>query len=213
MKPVKAKPAETPEGAGLSIVWVKVEDLKPYPQNSRTHDDTQIGLLMGLMREFGWTNPILTDGAGGIIAGEGRFTSATKLWAAGLTIPRCPSGWVPTIALDDLTPEQRRAYVIADNESAARAGWDFKVLRNELLELDHHNFDLKLTGFAQKEIERIMTWTPGSASPIEEAPDHGEADGPGTGPYPLTVTFEQNGERDEFMHEMKQRGIKYREPK
>lgn len=89
----------------MNIVQCKVESLIPYAKNSRTHDDAQIAQIAASIKEFGWTNPILVDGDKGIIAGHGRLMAARKL---GMTE-------VPVIELKDLTPTQKKAYIIADN--------------------------------------------------------------------------------------------------
>jgi DNA modification methylase len=96
--------------------------------------------------EFGFTNPILVDGANGVIAGHGRLLAARKLGLAE----------VPTIELSHLTPAQRRAYVLADNRLALSAGWDDDLLRLELGALQADGFDLALTGFDLGEIAGLF---------------------------------------------------------
>lgn len=132
-----AETAAPPRLGDLEVVWVGVDELVPYARNSRTHSDAQIAQIAASIREFGWTNPILTDGDCGIIAGHGRVLAARKL---GLDT-------VPTIALAHLTETQRRAYVIADNRLAELAGWDEETLALELRELKERGFELGLTGF------------------------------------------------------------------
>lgn len=100
----------------------KVADLIPFARNSRTHSEEQVAQIAASIREFGFTNPILTDGECGIIAGHGRLQAARKL---GLT-------HVPTIPLEGLTEAQKRAYVIADNKLALNAGWDIELLSSEI---------------------------------------------------------------------------------
>jgi ParB-like chromosome segregation protein Spo0J len=96
------------------VVWRGIEALIPYARNARTHSDAQIAQIAGSIREFGFTNPVLIDEAGGIIAGHGRVLGARQLGM----------DQVPTIALTGLSEAQRRAYVIADNKLALNAGWD-----------------------------------------------------------------------------------------
>lgn len=91
-----------------------VSALIPYARNSRTHSDEQVAQIAGSIREFGFTNPVLIDRDGTIIAGHGRVMAARKL---GMET-------VPCIRLGHLTPAQVRAYVIADNKLALNAGWD-----------------------------------------------------------------------------------------
>jgi ParB-like chromosome segregation protein Spo0J len=106
----------------MKITQKKVDSLIPYINNSRTHSDEQVAQIAGSIKEFGWTNPILVDGANGIIAGHGRLLAARKL------------GYkeVPTIELADLTETQKKAYIIADNRLALNAGWDNELLTIEL---------------------------------------------------------------------------------
>ena len=91
-----------------------IDRLIPYARNARTHSDAQIAQIAGSIREFGFTNPVLIDEKGGIIAGHGRVLGARQL----------DMTQVPTITLTGLSEAQRRAYVIADNKLALNAGWD-----------------------------------------------------------------------------------------
>jgi len=83
----------------------KIADLIPFARNSRTHSDEQVAQIAASIREFGWTTPVLIDGANGIIAGHGRLMAARKLGM----------DQVPVIVLDHLTDAQKRALIIADN--------------------------------------------------------------------------------------------------
>jgi DNA modification methylase len=129
----------------MQITHRNVTDLIPYARNSRTHSDGQVAQIAASIKEFGWTNPILVDAEGVVIAGHGRLLAARKL---GHTE-------VPTIELSELTETQRRAYVIADNRLALDAGWDDEMLRLELGELEELGFDLELTGFTLDEIAAL----------------------------------------------------------
>lgn len=99
------------------------------------------------IREFGWCNPVLIDGAGGIIAGHGRVLAARKL---GLVD-------VPCIRLSHLTETQKRAYILADNKLALNAGWDDELLKLELEALKLDGIDLAILGFDAKELSEIVT--------------------------------------------------------
>ena len=99
-----------------------LDRLIPYARNARTHQDDQAAQIAASIVEFGWTNPILVDAEGGLVAGHGRLLAARKL---GLDT-------VPVVVLDHLTPAQRRAYVIADNKLALNAGWNEELLAAEL---------------------------------------------------------------------------------
>jgi hypothetical protein len=126
----------------LQIVYRPLDALVPYIRNSRTHDDAQVAQIAASIREFGFTNPVLIDADGGLIAGHGRVLAARKLGLAE----------VPTIELGHLSETQRRAYVIADNKLALNAGWDEAMLALEIADLEAEGFDLDLTGFTADEI-------------------------------------------------------------
>ena len=129
------------------IVTRPVASLVPYASNARTHTPAQIDLIARSISAFGFTNPILVDGEKGIIAGHARFQAAQKL--------RLPE--VPTIELSWLTPAERQAYVIADNQTAiAGSGWDAEMLRLELGDLKELGFDLSLTGFGEFELGTLL---------------------------------------------------------
>lgn len=132
-------PADRPERR-------KTESLIPYARNSRTHTDAQIGQIAASIREWGFTNPILIEPDGGIIAGHGRVMAAQKL---GLDE-------VPCIIAEGWSDAQKRAYVIADNKLALNAGWDESVLAVEFAELADFAFDLELTGFSLDEISALQ---------------------------------------------------------
>ena len=130
----------------MKIEQVAVTALIPYAKNSRTHDDAQIAQIAASIKEFGWTNPILVDGELGIIAGHGRLMAARKL---NMTE-------VPVIELKDLTPTQKKAYIIADNRLALNAGWDDQLLTIELNELLADKFSLDLLGFNADELNALL---------------------------------------------------------
>ena len=130
----------------MQIEQLKVGDLIPYVNNSRTHSDEQVMQVASSIKEFGFTNPILIDDDSGIIAGHGRLMAAKKL---GLNE-------VPCIRLGHLSEAQRKAYVIADNQLALNSGWDLDSLKIELEELDNFDFDLELLGFDIDELNKII---------------------------------------------------------
>lgn len=147
----------------LEIQYRPIEGLIPYARNSRTHSEEQVGQIAGSIKEFGFTNPVLIDEEGGIIAGHGRVMAASRLKLAE----------VPTITLTGLTPAQKRAYIIADNRLPLNAGWDFEMLAVELDELRDMDFDLGLLGFSSQELNDLIG-TPNP--PPEETPGNGNAD-------------------------------------
>ena len=130
----------------LSVNYKKTEDLIPYINNSRTHDNVHIKQIASSIKEFGFTNPILIDENNMTIAGHGRLMAAKSL-----NIDE-----VPTITLTDLNEEQRKAYVIADNKLALNAGWDMGILKDELQALSDMDYNLDVLGFDVDEIKLIL---------------------------------------------------------
>ncbi len=142
----------------MQLETIAIDRLIPYARNSRTHSEEQVAQVAASIREFGFTNPVLIDGEGGIIAGHGRVMAARKLGMAD----------VPCIRLDHLTDAQKRAYIIADNKLALNAGWDEEILALELLDLREENFSLPLSGFTSEELEQIFSAF--DVSPLGEMP-------------------------------------------
>jgi DNA modification methylase len=139
----------------------QVAALVPYARNSRTHSDAQVAQIAASIREFGWTNPVLIDGADGIIAGHGRLLAARKL---GLTE-------VPCIVLDHLSETQKRALIIADNKLALNAGWDSEMLGLELQELAAEDFDMGLVGFTDDELAALLAEKTEGLTDPDETPE------------------------------------------
>lgn len=137
----------------LTVKYRPIGDLIPYARNSRTHSDAQLEQIVRSITEFGWTNPVLIDEAGGIIAGHARVVAAGRLGMAD----------VPCITLAGLTEAQKKAYVIADNKLALTAGWDEQLLALELKDLQGLDFDLELTGFSLDEVDQLFAKTEASA--------------------------------------------------
>jgi DNA modification methylase len=158
------------KGAGtIAIVQRDVDSLIPYINNSRTHSPEQVAQIAASIKEFGWTNPILVDAEGVVIAGHGRLMAARKL---GYTE-------VPTIELSEMTETQKKAYVIADNRLALNAGWDNEMLTIELNELLADGYALDILGFDAKELDALL-----EPEVIEGLVDEDEV--PEVGPEPVT---------------------------
>ena len=130
----------------LTVKYRPVSELVPYVRNARTHSAEQVAQLAGSIKEFGWTNPILVDDDGGIIAGHGRLLAAQRL----------KMDEVPTIEIGGLSEAQRRALVLADNKLALNAGWDIDLLKVELGDLNEQGFDIALTGFSVDELSKLL---------------------------------------------------------
>lgn len=130
----------------LAIEYRLLDAIRPAPVNARTHSDAQVAQIAASMRQFGWTNPILVDEDGTIIAGHGRLAAARANDAKE----------APVIVLRGLSADQRRALAIADNKLALNAGWSEDVLRAELGELGLAGFDLSLIGFSAEELSILQ---------------------------------------------------------
>ena len=123
-------------------------ELRPWARNARTHSRKQIRQITDSIRRFGFTNPVLIDGQNTILAGHGRVEAAKLV---GLDK-------VPCLRIERMTPQEKRAYVLADNKLALNAGWDEEILAEELKELLSLDldFDIGLTGFSIAEIDGFI---------------------------------------------------------
>ncbi len=138
-----------------------IASLKPYAHNARTHSKKQVAQIARSIERFGFTNPVLVSDDLEIIAGHGRVEAAKLL---GLKT-------VPTLALNHLSPTERRAYVLSDNKLALNAGWDQDILAIELQALIDLDFDVDLTGFAIAEVDQVIAGANASNPAEPEAPE------------------------------------------
>src|SRR5258706_4220211 len=102
----------------LQIEQTPIHALRPQDRNARTHSKRQIRQIADSMKRFGFNNPILTDDNSQIIAGHGRLEAAILL---GMTT-------VPSIRLSHMSETEKRAYIVADNAIALKAGWDRELM-------------------------------------------------------------------------------------
>lgn len=117
--------------------------LKPNPDNTKLHPAKQIKQIAKSIAEFGFNVPILANKKTGlIIAGHGRWMASRQLGIK----------YVPVIWADHMTPEQIRAYTIADNQLNLNTGFDMATLEKELQDLDKAGYDLTQTGFTLNEL-------------------------------------------------------------
>jgi DNA modification methylase len=130
----------------MQIELRSLEQIKPYDHNPRVNDGAVDAVIVSI-RQFGWRQPIVVDGAGVIIAGHTRYKAAQKM---GMT-------QVPVHVATELSPAQVKAYRIADNATGELAEWDYDLLPIELTGLQEDGFDLSLLGFDQEELQRIMS--------------------------------------------------------
>jgi hypothetical protein len=122
-----------------------VAKLIPYARNARKHGPAQIAEIAGLIREYGWTTPVLVDDTGRIIAGHGRVLAAHQLGIVE----------IPAIVAAGWTDLQKRAYALADNEIAAHSAWNKELLRVELADLAQQGVDLETIGFTAADTAAI----------------------------------------------------------
>jgi DNA modification methylase len=152
-------------GPAPHIEMIQVDRLTPYAGNARTHSKAQIRQIAKSIQRFGHTNPILIDDRGQIIAGHGRVEAAKLLGIES----------VPALRLSHLSAADKRAYVIADNRLAEKAGWDRELLAIELQALVDLEFDVELTGFEMGEIDIILSDSDEAkdeaAGPEDDVPD------------------------------------------
>jgi DNA modification methylase len=133
----------------LLITYQPVQELINNPANARTHSKYQIRQIASSIKGFGFTSPVLVDRNNLVIAGHGRLEAAKLLGMA----------QVPTIRLEDLTPDQVRAYALADNRLAEKAGWNSAALAIELQHLltIESDFDVTITGFEIPDIDLLLS--------------------------------------------------------
>ena len=129
----------------MQVEQWEIERVKPYEKNPRRNDKA-VEAVARSIREFGFRQPIVVDAAGVIVVGHTRYKAALKL---GLKT-------VPVHVAADLTPQQARAYRLADNRTAETAEWDVDLLPIELGELRDEGADLKLLGFTDKELGEYL---------------------------------------------------------
>ncbi len=133
-----------------------LQTLRPHQHNARTHSKRQIEQIAQSIERFGFLNPVLIDASGAIIAGHGRVEAAKLL---GLSR-------VPTLRIEHLSDAEKRAYILADNKLAEKAGWDREILAVELQALVDMDFEIERTGFEMAEVDFILD----EATEIKQAP-------------------------------------------
>lgn len=134
--------------ARADVELIAISDLKPWARNARTHSKKQVRQIAESIETFGFTNPVLIDERRTILAGHGRVEAARLLGR----------DEVPCLRLDDMSEDEKRAYVLADNKLALNAGWDEDLLAAELgaLVSADLDFDVSITGFSIPEIDGVL---------------------------------------------------------
>jgi hypothetical protein len=161
---------EQPRTTALKLPWpiemLSPQSLRPAKRNARTHSKKQIRQIADSMARFGVINPVVADEYGQIVAGHARVEAARLL---GLR-------QVPVIRLSHLSETEIRAYMLADNKLAEKAGWNREILAVELEELQvalpEIDVDVGITGFEPGEIDTIMLdFANDRANPADQIPD------------------------------------------
>jgi hypothetical protein len=150
------------------ITQVAVGKLRPHPANVHTHSKKQIGQIARSIEQFGFTEPIVADEDGNILAGHGRLLAACQLGM--------PS--VPVVVVSDLSDAERRVYLLADNKLTENAGWNRSGLVTELHQLApllaEAGLEIGLTGFETPEIDALMgDLVDPEQDPVDEVPEFG----------------------------------------
>ena len=143
------------EWPAFNVELRSIADLKPYANNARTHSKEQIAQIVASMREWGFTNPVLVDEAGMIIAGHGRVQAAKLLGVSE----------IPTIVARGWSEAQKRAYVLADNQLALNSGWDENLLRLEIGAIKGLDFDIGTIGFGDEFLSGLFATKEGKTDP------------------------------------------------
>ena len=164
-----------------AVAYRDVGGLLAYPRNSRRHPPDQIDALVKSIRSFGFLTPLLVDGEGQVIAGAGRLQAAAELGM----------GQVPCIRIDHLTPEARRAFLIADNKIGELSDWDDGVLASELAVLQEYGWDPQALGFSEVELAELFPAWHG-----DDAGDAGDASEPKSDTVTLSVTLHKDQKPD-----------------
>jgi ParB-like chromosome segregation protein Spo0J len=125
----------------MKIETLQIKDLTPDPNNARQHDDKNLKAIQGSLKEFGQRKPIVITEAGVIVAGNGTVEAAKRLGWLEIQAVTVPGDW---------TPEQTKAFALADNRTAELAAWNPEVLAAQLLELEEAGFEIEEFGFIKE---------------------------------------------------------------
>ncbi|GJQ29721.1 MAG: methyltransferase [Phycisphaerae bacterium] len=129
----------------MLIEMRSIADVRPYDRNPRLNDGA-VDAVAKSLREFGFRQPVVVDRDGIIVVGHTRWKAAQRLGLA----------QIPVHVALELSPEQARAYRIADNQTATIADWDMELLPDELSELKIAGFDMSLLGFDDDRLAELM---------------------------------------------------------
>lgn len=123
--------------AELKVEYIPITELVPYAKNAKLHPEEQVEQIKASIRDFGMNDPIAIWKNNEIIEGHGRLAACRELGIEK----------VPVIRLDSLTDEERRAYMLAHNQTTMNTGWDINLLEEELQALMDEEIDMSQFGF------------------------------------------------------------------
>ena len=130
----------------MKIEKINIEKIKMYENNAKEHPDWQIEKLSEIIKKIGYRSPIIVDENNMILAGHGRYMALKKLGYSDVQVVRHT----------DLTEEDKKAYMIADNQYTLNTGFNVEILKQEIEELENMDFDTSLLGFDEIELQEIM---------------------------------------------------------
>lgn len=175
----------------MEIEQWPIGNLKRYGRNPRKITDAAIDKVAASIKAFGVRQPVVVDAKGVIIAGHTRYAAFQKL---GMTT-------VPVHVAADLSPENVKAYRLADNRVAQESSWADDLLAEEMTELYEADFNLPDTGFDPGEIAFMFGI---DLEPEQEQDAAADSDGK----HKLTLEFDTRDEQQAMLTEMQGRGVK-----
>lgn len=134
----------------MKLETLKVADLILDPNNARTHDNANLEAIAGSLTKFGQRKPIVIDADNVVVAGNGTVTAAKSLGWTEIQAVRVPADW---------TPDEIKAFALADNRTAELASWDAQTLDEQLLDLQLADFDLIAIGFNVEKNYEDADWS------------------------------------------------------
>lgn len=133
----------------MKIETLQIKDLTPDPQNARQHDEKNLKAIQGSLNQFGQRKPIVITEAGVIVAGNGTVEAAKRLGWTKIDAVKVPSDW---------TPDQVKAFALADNRTAELATWNSEILSEQIRELNEEDFPILELGFEPLEFPTEQEW-------------------------------------------------------
>lgn len=115
----------------MKIEYINTNDLIPYANNAKIHDEIQIEQIKQSIKSYGFNDPVAIWKNNEIIEGHGRVLAAKDLGIE----------QIPIIRLENLSDKQRREYMLVHNQLTMNTGFDAELLDTELQELDFDEFD------------------------------------------------------------------------